>query len=892
MDLETPLATGAKTTIPAKRRVKSATKRVQVTEPAASGRRFGFVIAVTLLAIVILVGPLAVGGIWDPIELRVADLAARIASALFNAQHIEVQGATTPTLPTLGELGRGELPFTSIALGFRLLGMHDWAGRLPLALWLVAALVSLVVWASRFFTMRVAGWSALVFCTMPLVFFQARFMLGDAATIGTSTLTFVLLSLACLSAPRKPPIGRAWRLICLVGGLAVAGLGVLTRGLGIAVAVPTLAVALAHAIVELPGARPRTAASRFSRLLAAGLGLVGLTSAIVAIAIASRPAPQRGVLLVLQGMSLVAPAKMPTFDTVVTQLGHGLFPWSVVLPFALAAVFGRLCRERAAQEAAAISALVLFVFMNGALQTWLVSMGATFPFPGLAALALILGVWLESPNVGVLRSRNVLLGAAAFAVMLVSDFENLPDKLLAATTAADAKLPTSFKPENLAWLRASACVVGVSFFVTALRWSGAKRAPETVRNVIAAAVGYLRRALGGQLVFFALLIETSLITGAALVTATRFGLPFQRVLYMTREQRELLTWAWLLMPGLLLLGLCGLVLYSFLADFYTPGFGLPRWATLGDFRGRLANSLLVRYPRIARIQVSRGAVLRAGFFVAALLLSLGWSGRLSQQLSPRRALNRYHSLASPGEPLGLLGVRPQITQYYSRQRPEVLLDAEEAADWMLFGKEGARRWLLVKGDQFARFNAAYREKCQCSRNAPVIDGRSSELFLVSNRAMDSARNENPLQSVLLERAPNPQQKIDANFGDQVEAIGWDLVAEGGNAVAELRAGRRYELQLYFRVLSRPSVDWEIFVHIDGYGRRYNADHVPTQGAYPMSNWRPGDFVVDRETIILDPSFSEGNYELYFGFFKGSRRLDVKHGKHDDNRLLAGTIRVM
>ena len=87
------------------------------------------------------------------------------------------------------------------------------------------------------------------------------------------------------------------------------------------------------------------------------------------------------------------------------------------------------------------------------------------------------------------------------------------------------------------------------------------------------------------------------------------------------------------------------------------------------------------------------------------------------------------------------------------------------------------------------------------------------------------------------------------------------------------------------------MDWETFVHIDGFGRRYNGDHETTQGRYPMSNWRTGDLLVDKQIIQLDPSFSHGNYELYFGFFKGSRRLEVRRGRQDENRLIAGTIRI-
>jgi len=892
METETPLAIAGNPIDSAKRPANTARMREQGPEKLGS-RRLGAVIGVTVVAVAILVGPLAVGGIWDPIEVRVAALASRIAASLFHAQLTAFGSDVAHTMPTLGELGRGELPFTSIAAGFRLFGVHDWAGRLPLALWLVAALVSQVVWVTRFIGERAAAWSALVFCTMPLVFFQARFMLGDATTIGTSTLSFVFFSLACLAAPKHRPLAVGWRCVYFVLGLVAAGFGVLTRGLAIGVAVPALAVSVAHFVAELPEGRSGKPRWQIELLLVRLTALLGLGSAAMAISIAVRPASQRGLWLVLQGMAIASPGRMPTFESVVTQLGHGLFPWSLVLPFGLVAVFSRLRRMGAAQSGrAAIGALILFVFLNGAMQTWLTSMGATLPFPGLAALAVIVGVWLEAPDADGQQSRNVLLGVLALAAILLADFENLPDKLLAATTAVDAKIPASFKAENLSWLRASAGIVGASFVISSMRVYDAERAPRSIPELILGCTHYLREVLGGQLFFFALLLETSLMTGAALVTATRLGAPFQRIRYLSSMQRDVLTWAWALLPALVLAGLVALVLYELLAGFFEPGFGLSRWATVSGFRGRAAQAIMAKCPRALEFRISRVAVLRLGLLLAAMLLSLGWASRLSQHLSPRRALNRYHALAQSGEPLGLLGVRPQITHYYSRQRPELLLDAEEAADWLLNGKTTARRWLLVKGDQFARFNAAFRERCQCSQNAPVIDGRSSELFLISNQLVSTQRDENPLRSIALDHAPSPRQKISGNFGDQVEAIGWDLVTEDGRPVAELRAGRKYELQLYYRVMARPTTDWETFVHIDGYGRRYNGDHETTQGAYPMSNWRPGDYIVDRETIALDPSFSEGNYDLYFGFFKGSRRLEVKSGNHDDNRLLAGTIRVM
>src|SRR5262245_15163095 len=89
--------------------------------------------ALTLLA------PLGRAGLWDPFELKSIELARRIALGLFGAAGLELAGAEN-ALPTRGEVDRGELPFTSMALGMRLFGLHAWAARLPLAVFALAGL--------------------------------------------------------------------------------------------------------------------------------------------------------------------------------------------------------------------------------------------------------------------------------------------------------------------------------------------------------------------------------------------------------------------------------------------------------------------------------------------------------------------------------------------------------------------------------------------------------------------------------------------------------------------------------------------------------------------------------------------------------------------------------
>ena len=85
--------------------------------------------------------------------------------------------------------------------------------------------------------------------------------------------------------------------------------------------------------------------------------------------------------------------------------------------------------------------------------------------------------------------------------------------------------------------------------------------------------------------------------------------------------------------------------------------------------------------------------------------------------------------------------------------------------------------------------------------------------------------------------------------------------------------------------------WKTFVHIDGLQQRFNADHDPLQGKYPLHLWRQNDVLVDSTLITLEPNFSPGPYRLYFGLFAGDRRLPVTAGPANEDRIVAGTLQV-
>ena len=152
---------------------------------------------------VLLLARLGAGGIWDPYELNVADLARRVAINVLGASKLALDGMDN-SLPKLGDLGRNELSSVSMALGFRVFGLHEWAGRLPLALWGLAGVAATHLGLSRLVDRRAGVYGALVLSTMPLYFLQARTMLGDIVTMAAVAIAFFGLAVAALHATVLP----------------------------------------------------------------------------------------------------------------------------------------------------------------------------------------------------------------------------------------------------------------------------------------------------------------------------------------------------------------------------------------------------------------------------------------------------------------------------------------------------------------------------------------------------------------------------------------------------------------------------------------------------------------------------------------------------------------
>ena len=198
--------------------------------------------------------PIASVGLWDPFELDVAEAARRIAVNLLGADHLTIEGALN-NVPIKRELGRGELPFTSVALGFRLFGLSDWAGRLPVALWALLGVWATFSLVERFTDRRTARLSALTLAATPLYFVQARTLSGDAATMAAVAIAVRGL---CGALWGSRASGHDWKIRALWLLLGSCGLyaGFWTRGVLIGVVVPTLGVTLGWFVAAPAKGRP------------------------------------------------------------------------------------------------------------------------------------------------------------------------------------------------------------------------------------------------------------------------------------------------------------------------------------------------------------------------------------------------------------------------------------------------------------------------------------------------------------------------------------------------------------------------------------------------------------------------------------------------------------
>jgi hypothetical protein len=100
--------------------------------------------------------------------------------------------------------------------------------------------------------------------------------------------------------------------------------------------------------------------------------------------------------------------------------------------------------------------------------------------------------------------------------------------------------------------------------------------------------------------------------------------------------------------------------------------------------------------------------------------------------------------------------------------------------------------------------------------------------------------------------------VEAEFGEQVELLGYDL-AHGQDML---------RVTLHWQALARMEVSYKVFVHVvdkDTERLLAQADVVPHDWAYPTTRWEAGEVVSDEVPVDVS-SLAAGTYDVCVGVY--------------------------
>jgi hypothetical protein len=130
--------------------------------------------------------------------------------------------------------------------------------------------------------------------------------------------------------------------------------------------------------------------------------------------------------------------------------------------------------------------------------------------------------------------------------------------------------------------------------------------------------------------------------------------------------------------------------------------------------------------------------------------------------------------------------------------------------------------------------------------------------------------------------------VNAKLEDKAVYVGADIDGR-------VAAGKAIQVTHYWKVKKKMK-GWRMFTHVNGPGGKVsfvNVDHLAIGGRYPVTKWKPGEIIRDRQTINIPRNWAHKKLEIYTGIWKPQKgRLKVKGAKTDGhNRILVAALQV-
>lgn len=873
-----------------------------------------------LVALLVIVTGLGNFGIWQPSEVRIAD-AARGTNSVNDVVN-----------------NRPPAQIAMVRAGFRSFGSGESGGRMPTALLAAASALALAlaVWSAS--DARTAAFAGTAYASMPLVFMNARQMLGGGVSQSASTLLFAsaVVALFCRPPPEdKPLLQNLYKARALP--VLLAALFALQAGGAMLGVVPML---IGVGVIPLVRWKDESPIARNIGLV---LTVVGAVLGIMAFRAAVKLPLEHYSWLVGVGADARPPTTLPTHDSIIEHVGHAVFPWTGLVAFGLARLvaappldaqdIGRegsvvalddAWRESGLRLAAAGTALVAFGLHGFHAQQF----GPT-PFIAAAPLAVAAAIALRDSERSAIGWKIVTAGVTFFTVIMMRDYLLFPKSSYAALGLADGG--PSF-PDGFRWSQDNQ--PNKSIF----QWFAAQKGASIGHMIKGSAPGEAYFLLMGAL--YVLVALPALFQGSG--TISYFGLkrPYEWMIEVEQaagEEREALEkkglWRqWHMFTGVgFLSAIRSWALGISVVTMVVFGGSIASNPQMGTqvrtvFKAFAASPLIIvaliygfillwnffawigqpSSPRFVAVLGSRVGVTALGGVLVALCFTKLYIPALSEHLSPRGVWAVIKQMRRPHERVARYGGGGEGGNggYYA-DFPVRDIDSEsEAVDWLRAGTPQDRRYMLVDARVFSRLNRGFRlaQPVGSRTNIPVLDASNSNLYVAASDAGERG-SRNPLDEIVMStdrlltrndhwhahgrRDSERFVEEPARFDDNLEFLGYNLDSKGMSYVP---VGGSFKIKYHFRVLREMAGAWQIFVHIDGQCPRINGDHEPAGGRYPVGNWLAGDIIHDEQEITIPGYCRAGTYSVFIGFYQGDDRMRVTGGDHDrENRVVAARI---
>ena len=139
--------------------------------------------------------------------------------------------------------------------------------------------------------------------------------------------------------------------------------------------------------------------------------------------------------------------------------------------------------------------------------------------------------------------------------------------------------------------------------------------------------------------------------------------------------------------------------------------------------------------------------------------------------------------------------------------------------------------------------------------------------------------------------PTIQHPLEANLGDRVRFLGYDL-----NTIS-VKTGDTLHLTLYWQALAEMDESYTVFTHLLDKNNRIwgQRDNMPRDGTLPTICWVKGEIIVDGYDIPIQPDALPGQYVIEIGMYQLDigQRLPIigPEGQVIDDRILLEEVMV-